>query len=350
MFSALGLFGYGCDKPLPERDDNGRPIKMLTVGAARSGWVREYPGTVAAAQEVELGFEVPGQVIKLQVAVGQAIEMGEVIAALDKTNFQATVEAARAQVTAADSDFRRKRELFKIGGASGVALEEAKRRLTTANSDLTTAQKALGDTVLKAPFDGVVARTLVENFQNIRQKQAVVTFQDQAWMEVKVNVPEADAVLAVPGLSLGERNRRLKPEVIVSALPGRKFSAQITEFATIADPATRTYEVTLVFSGSSDVSVLPGMTARAVIEPRDIGNGSTGIRIAAQAVAGDDKGEPYVWVIGQNMKATKRPVKLGEMAGAMVQIVDGLATGERIAVTGVHHLREGLAVRRWEAK
>ena len=248
------------------------------------------------------------------------------------------------------SNAKRQRELIKIGGTSGVALDEAERRLTAAESDLETVQKALRDTELRAPFDGVVAKTLVENFTNIRAKQPIVTFQDPSWLEIKINVPEADAVLAVPNLSLEERNRRTAPHAVVSALPDRRIPAMITEFSTTADAATRTYEVTLTFTRPIDVSVLPGMTARVEIKPKGLNDGSAGIRIPARTVAGDSSSQPYVWIIDANGKASRRSVKLGEIAGSMVQIMAGLKTGERIALTGVHHLRESLLVREWEAE
>ncbi len=343
-----GLAGCGDERTPP--DDSGRPIKMFTVGEATSDWKREYPGTVAAAQEVEIGFEVPGQITARPVVAGQKLKAGDLIAKLDKTNYQATLDAAKGQVRTAESDAERKKELNKIGGASGAAVEEAERRLTLAKSDLETAEKAMSDTELRAPFDGLVARTLVENFSNVQAKQPIVTFQDPSWLEIVVNVSEADAALAVPGLSLEERNRRIAPQVVVSAIEDRKFPAQITEFSTTADPAMRTYAVTLVFARPDDISVLPGMTARVEIAPKEVNGGSSGIRVPSQSVAGDNSSKPYVWVISADGKAARRSVKLGEIAGSMAQIQEGLKTGERIALNGVHHLREGLLVREWEAE
>jgi len=340
----------GCEELPSAPSDEGRPIKMFTVGGSAGTVVREYPGTIAAAQEVQIGFEVPGQVVEFPVTAGQELKTGEVLAELEKTNFQATVDAAQAQVTAAEADFKRKQELVKIGGASKAALEESERRFTSAQSDLKTANKALADTVLKSPFDGVIANKLVQNFANVQQKQPIVTIQDPKWMELKVNIPEADAVLAVPGLSLEQRNQNLRPKVVVSVVPDREFPAQVSEFSTAADPTTRTYEVTFIFSRPEDVSLLPGMTARVVVSPKLGADSSNSFRVPVKTVAGDATGEAYVWVIDEAMKARKRTVSVGEMSGSMIQVLDGLQTGDRIALTGVHHLREGLLVSNWEAE
>ena len=332
------------------RSDEGRPIKMLTIGKTDDTQKREYLGSIAAAQEVELGFEVPGQIIEFIAISGQRVAAGDLLAKLDSTNFAASKATASAQLGASKADVERKRKLVEIGGVSRVALEEAERRLTAAESDVATASKRLNDTELRAPFAGVVAETLQENFANVRSKQGILTLQDPTWMEIEVSVPETDAVLANPGLTLVERNERLDAKVIISALPDREFDANISEFSTTADPVTHTYSVTLVFETPADVSVLAGMTAHVSIGLSNRGKAATSFRLPVQVVAGDNEKEPYVWVIGENMTAARRSVTVGEMSGSMIQVLTGLKLGDRVALTGVHHLREGLSVREWEAK
>lgn len=332
------------------RSDEGRPIKMLTVGKTNETQTKEYLGSIAAAQEVQLSFEVPGQIVEFTAISGQRVAAGELLAKIDPVNYEATMATAVAQLDASRADVERKRKLVEIGGVSRVALEEAERRLTAAESDVATATKRLNDTELRAPFAGVVAETLQENFANVRMKQAVLTLQDPTWMEIEVSVPETDAVLAEPGLTLIERNKRLDAKVIVSALPDREFDANISEFSTTADPVTHTYSVTLVFETPADVSVLAGMTAHVSVDRGGRGKAATSFRLPVQVVAGDSEKEPYVWVIQEDMTAARRSVTVGEMSGSMIQVLTGLELGDRVALTGVHHLREGLSVREWEAK
>ena len=75
-----------------------------------------------------------------------------------------------------------------------------------------------------------------------------------------------------------------------------------------------------------------------------------GFRVPVQSVAGDDQSNPYIWLIGEDMKAVKRPVEVGEIAGSMIDVLKGVDEGDRVALTGVHHLREGLSVREWGAE
>ena len=334
----------------PPRSDEGRPIKMITVGDAGTGVEREYYGTIAAAQEVRIGFEVPGQIIELPATAGQRVEAGDLLAKLDATNFVATRDAARAQLEAARADVERKRNLVEVGGVSRAALEEAERRFTAAGSDLATAEKALSDTELRAPFAGVIATRYQENFANVVAKQGVFALQDPSWMEIEVAIPEADAALAVPGLTLEERNQRLEARVVVSALPGREFSAACSEFSTSADPVARTYSATFVFETPQDVSVLAGMTAQLRLRSSGRQGSAKAYRLPAQVVAGDERKEPYVWVIGEDMRVAKRPVEVAEMTGSMIEVTGGLEVGERVALTGVQQLHEGLRVREWEVE
>ncbi|MEE2885926.1 MAG: efflux RND transporter periplasmic adaptor subunit [Planctomycetota bacterium] len=347
------LFGVfqacSVDQP-PEQDDSGRPIKIMTLGASERGWRRDYLGKIAAAQEVRIGFEVPGKIIEFPVKGGQKVEVGHLIARLDQTSFEADLAAAQAQARSAAADLERQRKLLAVGGVAKKAVEEAERLDQSAKSALQNAQKALRDTELRAPFAGLIAKTLVENFANVKAKEEVVTLQDPSWMEIKVAVPETDAILAEPKLTLAERSARVNAKVVVSSIPDRKFDAKISEFSTTADPVSRTYEATLIFAPPQDVSVLSGMTGHVEVKTDAVKDGSSGVRIPAAAVAGDDTGKSCVWVVGADMKVKRRTVTLGEMTSDRVQIKSGLQSGERIALSGIHYLREGQLVREWQPK
>ncbi len=355
--TALGLLLFclplfqGCADDEPEKqDDGGRPIKILTVSASESGWHREYPGKFAAAQEVRIGFEVPGKVIEFPVKGGERIVAGALIAKLDQTKFKSDVDAAEAKAKSAGADLERKRKLLAVGGVARKDFEEAERLEKAAKSELENARKALRDTELRAPFAGIVAKTLVENFANVKAKQDVVTLQDPSWTEIQVAVPETDAILAAPGLTLAERTERVNPQVVVSSIPDRKFEAKISEFSTTADPVSRTYEVTLIFEGPKDVSILPGMTGHVSVTTNTGRDGSSGVRIPVSSVASDDASNSFVWIVLADMRVKRRSVTLGEMTGDRVQIKSGLASGERIALSGIHYLRDGLLVREWQPK
>ena len=117
-----------------------------------------------------------------------------------------------------------------------------------------------------------MARKLVEDFANVQAKQPVLILQDTSILEIEIAVPERDVVQSKRQDETKEQaSERLKPQVIVSAVPDREFPAKIKEYATTADPVTRTFPVKLNFDKPEDLNILPGMTARVrvVVDPRE---------------------------------------------------------------------------------
>jgi RND family efflux transporter MFP subunit len=171
--------------------------------------------------------------------------------------------------------------------------------------------------------------------------------QDLSEFEVVVNVPEQDWLRAKPGLTLAQQTQRVQPLVSLSNLPGRTFPAAITEVAAAADPVTRTFAARARFEPPDDIVILPGMSATVTVRVAE-GMDSAPFRVLvpASAVVGGNDGGSYVWKItGDPMVATMTPVEVGQLSGSEIEIVEGLVDGDRIAVSGVQHLAEGMRVR-----
>ena len=95
--------------------------------------------------------------------------------------------------------------------------------------------------------------------------------------------------------------------------------------------------------------MLPVMTAKVIVKRRPRSDGSGGISVPSVAVGSGDSGEPYVWIVDPDtLVVTRRTVTLGELSGSEVEVRGGLTEGDVIAASGVHHLREGMTVRRYE--
>ena len=347
VIACLAGNGAGCGEAPQVEPDVARPIKILELGGLGAGSVREFPGRVSAAQHVELAFEASGQLIEFPVREAQEVTKGQLLARLDPRDFEARRDSENAKLELARNDFERTKALFKADVSSEQQLDRAQRAYDVAKANARQAIKSFeDDAVLKAPFSGVVAKTLVENFQNVRAREPVLILQDVSSLELIVAIPEADFAGMTPGLSLEERNARSTPEVSISAHPGRRFPAQLKEFSTTADPTTRTYEVVVTFDRPEDVTISPGMTARVIFHisasPRDVG-----ISIPASAALADERGDAYVWKVDPaSMRVSRGPVSLGAMVGDTVIVRDGLESGDWVALTGVHHLREGMEVSR----
>jgi RND family efflux transporter MFP subunit len=341
----------GCGKaPEPVAEAPARPVKMQTISSGPASINLEYPGEIKAARSVNLGFEVAGKIIELPIEDGLAAEEGALLGRLDPTDYAAARDSARANLRAMRSAYVRAKNIFDEGAGSQAEVDKTLRDLKVAEQDLKKAQKALEDTNLKAPYTGVVGERLADNYQNVQAKEPVLIFQDTSSLEMDVSVPERDFIRMKRGLTLQERTDIARPEVIISAIPGRRFPAQIKSFTATADPVTRTYKATFRFERPGDVNILPGMTARVIINPTAEAvqqYTQTGVvMIPVAAIASDEQGNPFVWRVDPDtMQVERAAVSLGEISQAGIVVNDGLEEGDRIAVSGVSHLYEGAQVR-----
>jgi RND family efflux transporter MFP subunit len=348
----------GCSRQEAE-EATIRPVRAVTVGEIGGEQRRGFPGRAQATQEIDLAFRVGGPLIERPVNVGDEVVAGDLVARIDPRDYEVSLRNAKAQLAdaraalaRATSDFRRQRNIYEEdpGATSETAVDQAReardRAAATVDSlsaNVTTAQDQLADTYLKAPFDGTVVATYVENFQNVRQKERIVRILDTSRIEMVVNLPE----------SLISKARKVRTvNLQFDAFPGREFEGQIKEIGTEADQTTRTFPVTLIMEQPEDITILPGMAGTARAGEMDLPDEERrrGLGVPVGAVFTPDTGtRSFVWVIeptGDNLGVLKlRPVTTGELTAKGVLITDGLRTGELVVTAGVHSVREGQTVR-----
>jgi RND family efflux transporter MFP subunit len=349
LAAPLALLAVACGQEAPPPEPVVRPVKMLEIREGGQTVRREYPGAIRAAQNAEMAFEVSGKIVEFVYNEGDRVEQDAVLARIDPRDYQARFDAAKADYENARVNFERAQKLFEEGALAALQRDARRTRFQNADAALREAQKALEDTELRAPFSGVLARRLVDDFQNVMAKQPVLILQDDSSLEIKVNVPERDLARRTTARTRPEEaTARLQPRVVVTSLPDVSFPARIKELATTADEVTRTYEVTLAFATPTQYRVLPGMTAKVVVQaPAEHSGRSAALRIPASATRTDESGEAFVWRIARDaMTAQRAPVKLGGLSGDQVAVLEGLEDGDLIAISGVHQLRDGMAVRR----
>ncbi|UCD35842.1 MAG: efflux RND transporter periplasmic adaptor subunit [Nitrospiraceae bacterium] len=328
-----------------------RPVKLMTIErAGREGIRRAYPGKVRASQRVDLAFKVSGPLIELPVQEAQMVKKGEVLARILPRDFETAVAKARAQALEAEQQYSRYRDLYIKKQVSKADFDKYKSQYDIAQAQLKEAQDALDDTFLRAPFSGVIARRYMENFADVQAKEPVVSLQDISRVEVLVDLPEqvmANVRENKPGTKMAYAE--------FAVAPARQFPLSLKEYKTEADPDTQTYQVTLEMEQPEGINVLPGMTANVIgkrisTEDDDPMEGEQGVVIPASAVFSDEAGSSHVWIVDPGaMTVSRRTVATGELAGTdSIEIIDGLQTGETIAVTAVTQLREGMKVRSFD--
>jgi RND family efflux transporter MFP subunit len=324
---------------------------MITIGLAAAGETLEIPGSIYAAQSAELGFEVAGRMSERLVEEGQLVTAGQIVAKLDPRDYLVRRDRERANRDTAKADYDRYSKAYTANAVTEQEVSRAKGQFDVFQADLDVAQKALDDTELRAPFDGRIAKRLVDDFANVNAKQAVMILQDESSLELRVNVSERDWVQGDPTLPRDQVTERIKPRVQVASLGERFFPAYLKELSTSADPVTRTYEVTFGFANPADANLSPGMTGRVIVDRyrRNI-SAIAGLAVPSNVVIADADGHPFVWVVdAATMRASKRPVELGELSGGNVNVLSGLSSGDRVIVSGVNSVTENMLVRDLES-
>lgn len=335
----LAAFLSGCSKlPPATGDDRPRPALIQQVGATAASEKLRFPGRVRAARRAELSFNVPGYLVEFALPEGAKVKAGQVIARLDDAVFKARVNSARAEFERARTDLERYQRLWDNERAVARSeVDDRRSRLEVARSNLAAAEQELADTVIRAPFAGMLTRRRLETFSSLQPKQVIADLQDLNALEIVINVPER-IVRTAPSQQGG-----------IAVFEGddqRRVPLRLKSYAAEADPDTQTYEVVLtLLAPPPGLTLLPGMSATVQPFAGNDALASGPPAIPLSAVATDSDGRRFVWVVADDGGVSRRPVVPGELRGGDVLIGQGLQAGERIVVAGVSGLREGMKVR-----
>lgn len=341
----LALLGCGPEESGEAPAPAVRPVKLLVIGLADQVATHRYPAVVEAASSSELAFPVGGVLQELTATEARQVAGGALLARLDDRDYAVQAESAQSEYDSAEAAYQRAVRLLEGDAISRGAVEERKSRRDTAKAAYDRARNALDDTVLRAPFAGVVARVHVRNFQNVQPNQAIVTLIGGGGVfEAAVNLPAS--VIATSGAG----NRDDGAWVIFDAAPGVLVPAAYEEAVLEAASESQTYEVRFSFRPPEGLVVLPGMSATVEIElPAAAAPADAAPAVAVPlAAVGSDGDSNYVWVIDpEQMTASKRAVEIAPGVGETVAVTGGLEPGETIAGAGAAYLAEGMKVRPW---
>ncbi len=236
-----------------------RPVPTGTVVPLKRTTVREFPGTVRAEQRVDLAFSVSGQLLTLNADEGLHVRKGAVIAQLDQRDFIIDLDKATAAFDEARKTLERTRTLIRQKVVSQSDLDGDQATYDSTRAEMRAKKKALEDTVIRAPFDGVIAKRYVENHEHITAKAPIVSIQDISVIQVVFEVPEQTIARE------GNLNA-FDISVHFDVLDGQWFKARPREVEVEADDATRTYDVVVNITPQPGMHIYPGMTATVRVQ------------------------------------------------------------------------------------
>lgn len=365
----------------------GNPAEEISIAVApalRTAIPRkiEFVGSLAGVEQVTLSSEIEGTVEMVRNDLGDPVRKGQVLASLVQDEFLQRKEQARAeldQVSArlgipagtevadiektslvrkalaefdnARKDLERRKDLagknliamkdvddaearFLVAEANvRAAREETNNLIATLRgkrASLAIAEKKLRDTRVKSPIDGFIESRMVSTGEYVKVGTPLFRIVDDRTIRLLGEVPEFYAASLTAGLAV---------ELSVDGRPGKTYRGTLKRISPASNAANRAIQVEGNFPNANR-ELKSGFFGKAAILLRIDPDGVSVPKQAVVTFAGVEK----VFVIDNNA-ARERRVKLGQDLGDRIEIVEGIAAGDRVAVSRTGKLVEGSRVR-----
>jgi RND family efflux transporter MFP subunit len=333
--------------------------------------VLDASGYVTARRQATVSAKMTGKVAEILIEEGMQVKAGDVLARLDDTEARAQLALdqarltathaqlaeIRAQLTQAERDYARERGLARRQITSVQALDASlaqrdmlRARLTSTEEQVKVVQESvalaqvqLDNTVVRAPFSGVVVAKAAQPGEMISPISAgdgftrtgIGTIVDMDSLEIQVDVNEAFINRVMPGQPV---------EAMLNAYPDWKLSGEVIAIIPTADRSKATVKVRIAIQ-QKDSRIVPDMGVRVTFlepQPGKPGQSTTSVLVPPESVR-TDGGASVVFVYA-NGEVERRMVKLGETIGDHRQVLSGLRDGERIVMSPPESFQDGRAV------
>lgn len=374
-----------------EASRNQIPVVDVAVAQPTDGDARIYSGTTRPVQQVSLRSQAEGQLLNLSVDVGDTVQQGQTLGALDSSLLQTNlgeaqaelaarqfevaqaeaqladirtlIEQARVRLQQAENDAQRLQSLANKGAISTQEAEQAQTTLGTAQQALQSAQEQLRTrqqavaaaqqrvvaqsamvqqaqrrfsyATLTAPINATVLERLAEPGDLVQPGQAVITLGDLSQIHVMVDVVDSNRQDFILGQSVS---------VQLDALSGQTFTGQVTRISPLANSTSRLIPVEITLA-NPDTRIGSGMLARVSQTNPD----SETVLIPQSALETAEGADNQIFVItetGDTVFVEPRTVEVGQRANNQVEVLSGLSPGEEYVLRSSSPLEPGVAVQR----
>ncbi len=323
------------------------PVRAAKVVRQRVTEKISYTTTLEAWRKITITPEVGGKIARINVQEGDRVAAGQLLAEMDTESIRLQLkqaEAGQAVAQAAEADARRNKErlerLFAQNAVSAqqreqvqLAYEGAAAQLEQARAAVNLARYTLDQSLMKAPFAGIIASKNAEVGDVINPMMGsygaaagVLTLVDYGRIKLVVDVAQGD---------IGRIRKGQPAHLKVGYAPGREFPGEVTVINLAADAATRKFGIE-VRVDNPDLVLRPGTFGNLVLEVESHENA---LAVPQKAVLDNS----YVFVV-EGGKAVRKAVTLGLQNTTSIEVLSGLAEGDLVIIEGNYGLEDGVAV------
>ncbi len=351
-----------------------RPAVHVDLGTAAQTYpsqayaVLNATGYVVAQRKAAVASKATGRLEWLGVREGSVVRGGEVIARLESRDVTAQMDQAAANVKVAEANLqqgeaelkeaeralKRSAELLEKNFVSQAAHDTVVARnakaqaaiagfnaaIAAARANYRVAQVAVEQTLIRAPFEGVVLTKnanvgdVITPFSSALGSQAaVVTMADMSTLEVEADVSESN----ISKVRVGQ-----PAEIQLDALPENRFRGEVHRLVPTVDRSKATVTVKIRFL-DGDPRVLPEMSAKVAFLSRDVPKAENVPHVAVPAAAVAERDGRKVVFVVKNGKAVQTPIQAGNAVGDLVQVT-GVQAGDKVVLKPAERVRDGVEV------
>jgi HlyD family secretion protein len=361
ILTVLGGAALWMTTERPIAVDVVRPTVASTDARSPGSPLMTASGYVVARRKAVVSAKIQGRLSELKVEEASRVREGDIIARLESTDSQAQVGRARAQVQHDEADLGESQRQLRVAEAlardkvlSADALEAAASKvklseatLAQARADVAFAEAQLQNTVIRAPFSGIVVKKMAEVGESVApippgvnlstSSGAIVALADLDTLEVEADVSESNVA----------KLRDAQPaEVAVEAFPDRRYRGALRQVIPTADRTKATVQVKVTIL-DKDEKLKPEMSAKVTfLEAASEKAPAETAAAAAPAVTVPDSavvtrnGGPHVFAIVDG-KARARSIVTGPTVKGQVVVKEGLGGSETLVAHPPDDLKDG---------
>ncbi|BCL75051.1 nolF secretion protein [Jeongeupia sp. HS-3] len=308
---------------------------VVTVSRSDVTHTLAVTGTLQAEQQTTITAQIEGQIAAIEVRPGQRVQRGQIIARLDASDLDRQVTVAQAQLAKRRDllDYNRRlsernQNLLKQNFISKNAFDTTQSQLQAAAADAHVAEAQLGlarqaqaKTVVRAPFDGVIAERLAEPGQHLGVNGKLFTLIDLSSLELIANIPAR---------RIGEIRLEQTVSFQVDGFPAR-YTGHIVRINPGVNDASKAVEVYVRIDNRDD-ALRSGLFAQGII---DIAKHASVLALPLSALH-EENGQSYVLAI-ESGKLVRHAVRTGarDEHNGRIEIIDGLKQDAVVLASGV---------------
>ncbi|MDR2971303.1 MAG: efflux RND transporter periplasmic adaptor subunit [Bacteroidales bacterium] len=306
------------------QEDDTIMIKVAEVFEEPVAQIFEYTAVVRAEAVNNIAPTIPGRIDQIFVEIGDFVTAGQKLVQMDATQLR----QAKTQLDNLKENFNRLDELFKVGGVSKSDWDALKTQLDVAQNAYDNLSE---NTRLICPINGVVT---MRNYDSgdIYAGNPILQIQQIRPVKLMINVSESQ----YNDIKMG-----MTAKIKIDILGNTELTGRVSLIYPTLDARTHTFSVEITIP-NENVKVRPGMYARAIF---NLGSRNNVVVPDNAIVKQPGSGDRFVYILREDNTVSYEKIELGRRLDATYEVISGIKNGDKVAVTSLTKLKDGISVK-----